>query len=1102
MTTADSRPAAREGSADAEDAFEPTVKQRQMLLYRRDGLLTPPQPSFDAAEVAVRADACLEFYPAAVRELESRDPEPLRRTPPGLPGGVAELPVEVAAALLARRTYLGWGDGTVSKRRKYADSAALYQHWSVTRGLEYAVEVAVRAHTGPLWLPPNEWMQGQPHDGMLAFGALRNLLAACSPEQLDPVLELLERLRAGSDQARVVASYLLPSQRDWVEADIAMVGESYHLANARMLVDSACDVDQLDRLDRMCRKLWLPVREIALTAPATAITVVNGIGFDAAAALASWLDHYDLPRDLKTAVAEALSVIPTEAAFTALAARSETPQTRPALRQATQRFPRRALHLLDAAAHKDLLREHIEAHPDLVRAELGELPHATVALAERELAAIAVRNTDTAPEILRNPPWDARKRRKAGTVAGLVAPSGVHCAWLPGQQEEWRGLVRHDQYREVEKTLAGIGDRRYLTGEQLGALVLAGPERALPILRTVDRFPLWNAEPALRAGAATFEAEFHHVVAQLNRDSPRDADVEDLVLVYASAELVDVAAARLDRRTLRGSALRYLRRHSRFAAQVLIPRAVGTAAKDRRLAIRVLRLLDELGHGDEVRSAAVEYGQDAEQATAAILAADPLTLLPTRLPSIPEWVNTTALQVVRMRDGQLISRMGIENLLIMLMLADPHEPYAGVAQVRRECDETSLGDLAWELFRQWQQAGAPTRHGWVYDALGSLGTDHTVRDLRKHVFDNRSDPRSVSALDAFVAIGTDSALLALKFLGEKVRTKRVREGAQERIAAVAERLGLTADQLADRLVPDLGLNADGTAVLDFGPRRFVIGFDEQLRPTVATEDGKTRAALPKPNAKDDAALASEAQREFNRVKAGARAVAADQIRRLERAMVTQRRFTVEELRTLFIAHPLRWHVTRRLVWGVYDGDTLVSTFRIAEDRSFADSHDSEFILDEAAVLGVPHPIQFPDEAAAWGELFADYELLQPFPQLGRETYTLPVELLAVGRIPDTGREVEGPRFLGLTARGWLPPETGDGGAVHEFEKPLPRGHYLHLSANPGLWSWALPSSPPQTFTAHLRPTRRTTGNLTFADLDPVTTSEILRDLAWLNGEIP
>ena len=46
---------------------------------------------------------------------------------------------------------------------------------------------------------------------------------------------------------------------------------------------------------------------------------------------------------------------------------------------------------------------------------------------------------------------------------------------------------------------------------------------------------------------------------------------------------------------------------------------------------------------------------------------------------------------------------------------------------------------------------------------------------------------------------------------------------------VAEQRDLTPEELADRLVPDLGLDADGSLTLDFGPRAFRVGFDGSLR---------------------------------------------------------------------------------------------------------------------------------------------------------------------------------------------------------------------------------------------------------------------------------
>ncbi|MDL4776417.1 DUF4132 domain-containing protein [Actinomadura xylanilytica] len=87
-------------------------------------------------------------------------------------------------------------------------------------------------------------------------------------------------------------------------------------------------------------------------------------------------------------------------------------------------------------------------------------------------------------------------------------------------------------------------------------------------------------------------------------------------------------------------------------------------------------------------------------------------------------------------------------------------------------------------------------------------------------------------------------------------------------------------------------SASGTLTLDYGPRRFVIGFDEMLRPTVADEGGPGRKSLPKPGAKDAPELARAAHKQFAGLRKDVRTVAADQLARFESAMVTGRRWPV------------------------------------------------------------------------------------------------------------------------------------------------------------------------------------------------------------------
>ena len=64
---------------------------------------------------------------------------------------------------------------------------------------------------------------------------------------------------------------------------------------------------------------------------------------------------------------------------------------------------------------------------------------------------------------------------------------------------------------------------------------------------------------------------------------------------------------------------------------------------------------------------------------------------------------------------------------------------------------------------------------------------------------------------------------------------------------------------------------------------------------------------------------------------------------------------------------------------------MTATFRVTDELDYADAADEPVTLD--GEIGLVHPLQLSDEArAAWGEQLADYEIVPPFPQLGRPVY--------------------------------------------------------------------------------------------------------------------
>ncbi|MEV5408178.1 DUF4132 domain-containing protein [Thermopolyspora sp. NPDC052614] len=379
----------------------------------------------------------------------------------------------------------------------------------------------------------------------------------------------------------------------------------------------------------------------------------------------------------------------------------------------------------------------------------------------------------------------------------------------------------------------------------------------------------------------------------------------------------------------------------------------------------------------------------------------------------------------------------------------------------------------------------------VLDVLAELPGDEAFRVLLDRVAERFVQPALQRAMRRF-------PVRALRLVAPVA-------GGTSRNAGVVGGLGLTPEQLADRLVPDFGLDAGGGMVLDYGPRRFVVGFDEQLKPYVADEDGKRRASLPEPGVKDDPELAPEAYKRFATLKKDVRTAAADQIRRLEAAMVSGRRWSTSEFAEFFVAHPLLWHITRRLVWTA-EHDGVSTAFRVAEDRTYADVEDDVLTLPESARIGIAHPVTLGERLAAWSRLFADYEIMQPFPQLGRAVHALDEKERASGRLERfEGLKVPVGRVLGLERRGWERGTPQDAGVQGWISRQVAADRHVVIDLDPGIAIGAVDLKPEQTLMyvrlgdrpADYWPSHGT--DRTFGELDPVIASEVLADLTELTA---
>ncbi|WP_405749658.1 DUF4132 domain-containing protein [Streptomyces sp. NBC_00012] len=946
---------------------------------------------------------------------------------------------------------------------------------------------------------------------------VRALLAAADEATYRAAVEALAECRTDTLR-RIIVSYLVPSETGWVDdlcADPAVHAEQNHTLRA-MVFSSLYSADQL---------ALLPYRPNYTLGVATIATVAEGVGAAIAPALADSLDDNHYYSDSVKLAAGCLVELPTDEAFLGLLAHADSKHVRPSLLEAMRRYPVRAVRLLAAGAgggsaaaslSLQLLRGHVGAHREVVSLALGDLGPEAVEIVEpllNPVDLIADAPMDALPAVLTAPPWSRpRTTVRAKPVTGLTAVAESMLEWLPEEQAAWAATSSwYTRKRDNDGMDEYIDDLRHGPAVEdlrpAWVFVHGDEEVVAPLLANWNPTDLWDGEDTLKPVAARFGLA---ALPMLLRAVPRQPSaLAPLLLPFVDADVArHMADWSVRLKSTASTARAWFARHGAAAAPLLVPTAVGKAGAARNAAEQALTSIATT-HGDEVvREAARAYGAEAAAAVDELLAADPLErALPARMPVLPGWAEPSVLPQITVRSGGALPVAAVRHALTMLALSKPDEVYPGIASLTETAEAASLAEFAWGLFEQWRLANMPAKESWALHALGLLGDDETVRRLTPVI---RSWPgesahhRAVEGLDVLAAIGSDVALLHLHGISQRVKFKALKVRAGEKIAEVAAGLGLTGEQLSDRLVPDLALDADGSTVIDYGTRSFTVGFDEQLRPYVLDGDGKRRKDLPKPGARDDEELAPAERKRFMALKKDVRTIASDQVRRLEAAMVTGRSWTAREFQELFVGHPLLWHLVRRLVWLSGTKDAPGTAFRVAEDRTFADAEDDVFVLADDATVRLAHPLHLGDELASWSELFADYEILQPFPQLGRSVLALFEKETDEYRLTRfEGLKVPVGKILGLQRRGWERGVPQDAGVERWISKRLSDDRYLVIALDPGIAVGVVDMFPDQTLeTVWLdsRPDdhwRRGEYQLRFTGLDAVTVSEFLGDLAEL-----
>lgn len=359
------------------------------------------------------------------------------------------------------------------------------------------------------------------------------------------------------------------------------------------------------------------------------------------------------------------------------------------------------------------------------------------------------------------------------------------------------------------------------------------------------------------------------------------------------------------------------------------------------------------------------------------------------------WVYEKPVLELHKLDGTLASPDYLAAILVCYADMNTLGVHKDAVKLAANLNKTELSLAMSMVFERWMETGAESKKKWVLYAASVHGGEEIVPVLYAQIQDWPKQSRGAMAAEAVKALalnGGPTALLLVDQIARKFKFRQVKTAAGAALSYAAKELGITKEELEDRIVPNLGFDERMEQIFDYGTRQFRVCLTPALELEVYDEQGKRLKNMPAPGKKDEPEKAKAANDAYKLLKKQLKTVVTNQKFRLEQAMSAERLWQVEKWKELFVKNPVMHQFATGLIWGLYVDGKLLESFRYMEDGSFNTVDEEEYTLPAAGTIGLVHPIELTEEnLKAWREQLLDYEIVQPLEQMERPVYRLSEE---------------------------------------------------------------------------------------------------------------
>lgn len=241
---------------------------------------------------------------------------------------------------------------------------------------------------------------------------------------------------------------------------------------------------------------------------------------------------------------------------------------------------------------------------------------------------------------------------------------------------------------------------------------------------------------------------------------------------------------------------------------------------------------------------------------------------------------------------------------------------------------------------------------------------------------------------AFTFLPFRDALSRISRFRAMIRHSGILKSIDKILHELAEEHDIPLYELAEYIVPDFGLNNEGTIRMPLG--KDLTGI-YTISPTGKSSVSWERDGIP---AKGPAIWYMPGQ-EFKRLAKEIDKTLAANSTRIERTFMRMSPWSYNHWKTYYLDHPLIKILTTRLIWSFNTNGTYTTGYFL--DGRIVDYKGKPLTITEQTSVSLWHPMNEPAKVVnAWRNFLADHQVDQPFKQVNRETFSPNTEELTDG----------------------------------------------------------------------------------------------------------